>query len=190
MHAVAVEMQLLLIDRNENLLRPFRNFDGRFFAGAIGGFRLVRFVCASMLVPAAVPTAIPVSGRRGRRTRCQGQTCGEGERGHAAADAAVPPTLPLVASRTRDVQLCPRQRGIVLSPAQILVDGISFRQVASVTPPWRIAAKLRSSKHNGTQPSADAIYGALVCLPCAIAHRLSALRLNQRGKANVSAKSS
>src|SRR5215469_14624039 len=122
MHAVAVEMQLLLIDRNENLLRPFRNFDGRFFAGAIGGFRLVRFVCASMLVPAAVPTAIPVSGRRGRRTRCQGQTYGEGERGHAAADAAVPPTLPLVASRTRDVQLCPRQRGIVLSPAQILVE--------------------------------------------------------------------
>jgi hypothetical protein len=60
----------------------------------------------------------------------------------------------------------PGQREIVLSPLQILVDGISFRQVVSVTRRWRIAAKLRSRKRNGTQQSDVAIYSAPLTRSC------------------------
>jgi hypothetical protein len=50
MHAVAVDMQLLLIDGNENLLRSFSDIAERLFARGIGGFRLMRFVRGSMFV--------------------------------------------------------------------------------------------------------------------------------------------
>ena len=169
-------MQLLLIDRNENLLRPFRNFDGRFFAGAIGGFRLVRFVCASMLVPATVPTAIPVSGRRGRGARCQRQTCGEGERGHAAADAAVPPTLPLVASRTRDAQIVPPPRWNRFEPS---ANSSKRDQLSPSRECDAAVANCGKTSILKTQRNATAcrrylqrirykiMHSALVCLPCA-----------------------
>jgi hypothetical protein len=58
----------------------------------------------------------------------------------------------------RDEQFCPRRRGIVLSPARIVVDRISFRQVASVTWRWQIAAKLRSRRHDGTPHESTANY--------------------------------
>lgn len=50
MHAIAVDMQLLLIDRNENLLRPFRDIAERVFALGLGGARFGRFVRGSMFV--------------------------------------------------------------------------------------------------------------------------------------------
>src|SRR5947207_15462113 len=43
MDAVAVPMQLLLIDRNENLLRAFRDTRERVLACGFRGFRLMRF---------------------------------------------------------------------------------------------------------------------------------------------------
>jgi hypothetical protein len=70
--AVAVKTHLLLIDRYENLLRPFRDVAERFLAGSIGGFRLVRFVRGLMFVPAAVPAVIPISGRSRRGGRGHG----------------------------------------------------------------------------------------------------------------------
>jgi hypothetical protein len=109
MHAVAVEMQLLLIDRNKNLLRPFRNLDGRLFAGAIGGFGLVRFMRGLVLMPAAVPAAIPGSGRRGRGTRRQREPRGHSDRGNGPADdSAITPRRRLVVSRVQDNQFRPR----------------------------------------------------------------------------------
>src|SRR5215469_15832687 len=63
MGAVAIKVQLLLIDRNENLQRPFLNLADRFLVGAIGGLCFVVFMCRVMFVPAAVPVS-----RRCRRS--------------------------------------------------------------------------------------------------------------------------
>jgi len=62
MYAVAIEMQLLLIDRNKDLQRPFLNLAERFLVDSIGGLWFVSFVCCAMFVP----VAIPVCGRRRR----------------------------------------------------------------------------------------------------------------------------
>jgi hypothetical protein len=116
--AVTVEMQLLLIDRNENLLRAFRNLDGRFLAGAIGGFRLVRFMRGLVLMPAAIPAAVPGSGRRRRCTRRQRETRGDSDRAKGLPDdPAIPPRRRLVVSRVQDKQFCPRPTWNRLEPS-------------------------------------------------------------------------
>src|SRR5215471_4894824 len=96
MRAVAVKVQLLLIDRNENLQRPFLNLADRFLVGAIGGLCFVVFMCRVMFVPAAVPVS-----RRCRRCGCgYGQACEKCNRVPAAAGvAAIPPNQLLVAPR-------------------------------------------------------------------------------------------
>jgi len=87
MHAVAVKVQLLLIDRNENLQRPFLNLAERFPVDAIGSLCLVDFMCSVMFVPATVP----VSGRCRRCGRGYGQACEKCDRVPAAAGAAATP---------------------------------------------------------------------------------------------------
>jgi hypothetical protein len=69
MRAVAIEVQLLLIDRNEDLQRPFLNLPDRFPVGAVGGLCFVGFMCRVLYVPATVP----VSGR------CRRCGCGYGQ---------------------------------------------------------------------------------------------------------------
>src|SRR5215831_4679368 len=92
MCAVAIEVQLLLIDRNENLQRPFLNSTDRFPVGAIGGLCFVVFMCRVMFVPAAVP----VSRRCRRCGRGYGQAC---EKCNRAGTAAIPLKQLLVAPR-------------------------------------------------------------------------------------------
>src|SRR6516165_3031182 len=82
MHAVAIKVQLLLIDRNENLQRPFLNLAERFPVDAIGGLCLVGFICSVMFVPAAVP----VSGRCRRCGRSYSQACEKCDRVPARAN--------------------------------------------------------------------------------------------------------
>ena len=108
MDAVAVEMQLLLIDRNENLLRPFRDSAERVFALGLGGRWFVRFVPGSMFVCAAGPTAIPISRRRRRWTRGDHQTCRDGKRANGAAGTANPPRRCFVVWCARNEQFRPQ----------------------------------------------------------------------------------
>src|SRR6516165_4837862 len=82
MHAVAIKVQLLLIDRNENLQRPFLNLAERFPVDAIGGLCLVGFICSVMFVPATVP----VSGRCRRCGRSYSQACEKCDRVPARAN--------------------------------------------------------------------------------------------------------
>src|SRR6516164_2106307 len=82
MRAVAIEVQLLLIDRNEDLQRPFLNLADRFPVDAIGGLCLVGFICSVMFVPAAVP----VSGRCRRCGRSYSQACEKCDRVPARAN--------------------------------------------------------------------------------------------------------
>jgi len=184
--AVAVEVQLLLIDRNENLLRPFRNIADRFFAPTIGGFRFVRFMRGFMFVQTAVPAAIPVGGRCWRGTRRQGH--GNGKRESASADdTAIPPRRRrLVVSCARDEQFSPRQREIVSSPAanssgpdQLSPSRECDAAVANcgktsvVTTQWN--AEETPQIING--PWTSCCISGSVCLPCSIAHAFSGRRL-------------
>src|SRR5271166_4196355 len=101
MHAVAIEMQLLLIDRNKDLQRPFLNLAERFLVGALVALWFVGFVCRAMFVPAAVPAAtVPVSGRGRRCGRGHSQACEKCNCAAAGPDAAaIPPRPVLVAPR-------------------------------------------------------------------------------------------
>src|SRR6516165_9281758 len=104
MRAVAIKVQLLLIDRNENLQRPFLNLADRFPVGAIGGLCFVGFMGRVMFVPAAVP----VSRRCRRCGRAYGQACEKCDRAPAAAGAAaIPPKQLLVAPRACSHQCAP-----------------------------------------------------------------------------------
>ena len=98
MHAVAIKVQLLLIDRNKDLQRPFLNLAERFLVGAIGALWFMGFMCSAMFVPAAVP----VSGRCRRCGRGYDQACDKCDRVPAAAGAAaIPPKQLLVAPRAQ-----------------------------------------------------------------------------------------
>src|SRR6516164_6298094 len=103
MRAVAIKVQLLLIDRNENLQRPFLNLADGFPVGAIGGLCFVAFMCRVM------PVAVPVSGRCRRCGRGYGQACEKRDRVPAApgAAAAIPPKQLLVAPRACTHQCAP-----------------------------------------------------------------------------------
>src|SRR6516165_3368731 len=104
MHAVAIKVQLLLIDRNEDLQRPFLNLADRFPVGAIGGLCFVGFMCRVMFVPAAMP----VSRRCRRCSRGDGQACEKCNRVPAAAGAAaIPLKQLLVALRAYSHQCAP-----------------------------------------------------------------------------------
>src|SRR6516162_2900160 len=94
MRAVAIKVQLLLIDRNEDLQRPFLNLADRFPVGAIGGLCYVGFMCHVMFVPAV----IPVSRRCRRCGRRYGQACEKCNRVSAAAGDAVVVTAKLARS--------------------------------------------------------------------------------------------
>src|SRR5215469_1401446 len=103
MRAVAIKVQLLLIDRNENLQRPFLNSADRFPVGAIGGLCFVVFVYRVMFVPAAVPVS-----RRRQCGRGYGQACKKCDRIPAAAGAAaIPLKQLLVAPRAYSYQCTP-----------------------------------------------------------------------------------
>src|SRR5690242_1641610 len=119
MHAVAIKVQLLLIDRNKDLQWPFLNLAERFLVDPIGGLWFVSFVCCAMFVPAA----IPVCGRCRRCGRGYGQAREKCDRVPAAAAAAtIPPEELLVAPRACSHQCAPPD--VNRSPAlpQILVD--------------------------------------------------------------------
>jgi len=104
MHAIAIKVQLLLIDRNENLQRPFLNLAERLPVDAIGGFWFMGFMCSAMFVPAAVP----VSGRCRRCGRGYDQARDKCDRVPAAAGAAaIPPKQLLVAPRACSHQCAP-----------------------------------------------------------------------------------
>src|SRR5689334_16601853 len=107
MHAIAVEMQLLLIDRNKNLLRPFCRLAKRILLGTIAGLGSTRFVRGSMLVPTAIPAAaIPIS--RGRRS-CRRHYRQGHQNPDRAASAAIIPPRPLVVGRASSHQFAPSQ---------------------------------------------------------------------------------
>ncbi len=93
MYAVAIKAQLLLIDRNKDLQRPFLNWTERFLVTAIGDLRFVGLMCRAMFVRAA----IPVSGRCRRS-------------GNPAK------TVASCAARLQS-SMRPAQRELVLSPA-------------------------------------------------------------------------
>src|SRR6266567_1363614 len=141
MHAVAVDVHLLLINRNENLQGAFRNVDDGFFAGALGGFRIMRD--SLMRGP---NTRAPISDPVTRRCRsgCCGHSDGKcnAERKNITACTALAARYTvrcLVAPRDCCGQCSPTANVKRLSPAAaILVKRISFCQIASVSRRWRI----------------------------------------------------